>query len=89
MEQPEIQARHRIVIARIAHVQKTQQLLVDEIKPQEAVIFARSAAHREIEIGRISQRRQDMPGRGDQQRHQQAAQRMQRFPDFALETTAG
>ena len=49
MEEPEIEARHGVVVARIAQVQKAQKLLVDEVEPQEAVIFARAAVHREGE----------------------------------------
>ena len=49
MEQPEIQSRHRVVIPRIAQIQKPQHLLVDEVKPEEPVIRPPLAVHREIE----------------------------------------
>ena len=67
MEQPEVEPRNGIVIARIAQIQEAQQVLVDEIEPEEAVIFARNAAHRKIEIRRIAERRQHVPRRGNQQ----------------------
>ena len=40
VKQPEPQARHGIVIAWIARVEKSQQLLVDEVEPQESVIVS-------------------------------------------------
>ncbi len=43
VKEPEIKARHGGVIARIAQVEKAQQLLVDEVKPEEAVIHAAAA----------------------------------------------
>ncbi len=66
MEQPEIEARDGIVIARVAKIQKAQKLLIDEEKPEKAVILAGTAVEREDEIRRIAQRGQDVPGRGDQ-----------------------
>ncbi len=40
---------------------------------------------REFEIRRIAHRSQNVPGRGNQQRDQQAAERMQRLPNSRLE----
>ena len=42
MEEPEIEARDGVVIARVAQIQKPQKLLVDEEEPEEAVILARA-----------------------------------------------
>ena len=47
------------------------------------MVFTWRAAHGEFEIGRISQRCQDVPRRGDQESDQQAAPWTQRFPDPA------
>ena len=56
MQQPEQRARDGVVVARIAQVQKAQDVLVEEVEPEEPAITARFAVHREIEIGRIAQR---------------------------------
>ena len=61
VQEPEPEARDGVVIARVAHVQKAQQLLVDEKEPQETVILARAAVHAQGKIGRITQRRQNVP----------------------------
>jgi len=84
MKQPEIKTWNRVVVARIAHVKKPEQLLINKVKPQEAVILSRSAAHREIEIWWIPQRRHDVPWRSDGEHDQQAAQRMKQLPDFPV-----
>ena len=68
VEQPEVQPRHRVVVPRIPQVQKPQHVLVDEVEPEEPVIRAPLAVHREIEIRRIAQRRQHVPRRRDRQR---------------------
>ncbi len=83
MEQPEIQARHGVVIARIAQVQKPQQLLIDEVEPEKSVILAGRAVHGEVEIRRIAQRGQHMPGRRDQQHDREPAKRLQPLPGLA------
>jgi hypothetical protein len=83
MEEPEVQSRDRIVVARRAQIQEPQHLLVHEVEPQEAVVFAGHAAHREVEIGRIAQRRQHVPGRGDQQHDGEAAPGAQTLPHLA------
>ena len=71
MKGPEIEARHGVVVAWITQVQKAQQVLVDEIEPEKAAVGAGFAVHREVEVGRIPQCGEDMPGSGDrqQQRH--------------------
>src|SRR5216683_7296891 len=67
MEGPEIEAGNGVVIARIAQVQESQQMLVDEVEPEEPAIGAGFAVHRQIEIGRITQSRQYVPGSSDEQ----------------------
>ena len=67
IEQPEIKPRHRVVVARITQIEKSKQLLVNEEEPEKAVVFPRNALHREGEVGRISKRGEDVPGRGNEQ----------------------
>jgi hypothetical protein len=55
MQRPEKEAGNGVVIARVAQIQESQQLLVDEEKPEKAVVLPGSAVKREREIGRISQ----------------------------------
>ena len=64
MEEPEPEARHCVVIARIAEIQKSEQVLIYEIKPEEAVILARYAPEREVEGWQCSQ---NYPRDGDRQ----------------------
>ena len=82
VKQPEVKARNRIVVSRIAQIQKAEQLLIDEEEPEKAVILPRPAVKREGEIRRIAQRRQNVPGRGDEQDDQQSAEGMQPSPGW-------
>src|SRR6266478_7199555 len=61
MEEPEPQPRDRIVIARIAQIEESQDLLVDKIKPEKAVVFARTGVQRKRKIRRIAKRGQNVP----------------------------
>ncbi len=63
MEQPEPEPGDRIVIARIAQIEEAKDLLVDEKEPEKAVVFARTAVKRDREIGWITKRGQNVPGR--------------------------
>src|SRR5271165_1017661 len=47
MKRPKVKAGNGVVVARIAQVQETQQLLVDKEKPEKAMILARAAVERE------------------------------------------
>ena len=80
MKCPEIQARHSVVIARITQVQEPQDVLVDEVEPEEAVIRTRFAVHAEVEIGRIAQGRQDVPGGGNRQQQRETGDGPQSAP---------
>src|SRR5207245_9704468 len=73
MKQPKPRTGDRIVIARVAQVQEAEHLLVDEIKPKEAMVVTWSAVKRQGEIRRMSQRGEDMPRRGNRQDDKQAA----------------
>ena len=41
VQQPEPQPWHSVVIARVSQVQKTQQVFVEEVEPEEPAVFAR------------------------------------------------
>jgi hypothetical protein len=70
MEEPEFEARNRVVVARVAAVQESQELFVDEIIPQKTVVLARAGVERPREVGRIAQRGENVPRGGDDQRDQ-------------------
>ncbi len=42
VQQPEPNARHGVVVARIAHVEEAEEMLVQEVEPEKAVVFARA-----------------------------------------------
>src|SRR5580658_1707207 len=81
MEQPESRAGNRIVIAWIPKIQEAKNVLVHEVKPEKAVILARRAMHREIEIGWQAQRRQNVPRRSNQQKDDAAGNDVQSLPE--------
>src|SRR5215472_3056326 len=80
MKQPKPQPGNRIVIARVTQVQEAEHLLVDEIKPKEAMVLPRTAVKRKREIRRISEGGEDMPRRGNHQDDKQAADGMETLP---------
>ncbi len=80
MQRPEKEAGNGIVIARVAQIQESQQLLVNEEKPEKAVVLVGSAVKREREIGRIPKGSQNVPGRRDQEGNQRAAKGPQALP---------
>ena len=44
MEKPECDLRHGIVVPRVAHIEEAEDVLVEEVKPKEAMVFARQTA---------------------------------------------
>jgi hypothetical protein len=80
MEQPKIKSRNRIIVTRIAEVQKAEQLFVDEEKPEKAVVLSRAAVQPKIKVGRVAQRGENVPGRRDQQSNQRSAEWMKSLP---------
>src|ERR1700674_2336460 len=80
MEQPEPEPRDRIVIARIAQIEESQDLLVDEIKPEKAVVFARTAVQRKREIGRITKCGQNVPRCSNKECNEKTTDRPQPLP---------
>src|SRR6266478_4716615 len=62
MKQPEPEPRDCIVIVRVSQVEEAENLLIDEVEPQKAVIFARTAVKRKREIRWISNCSQNVPG---------------------------
>ena len=89
MEQPEQVPRHGVVVARPAAVQKTQDVFVEEVEPEEAVVLARPGVHREIEVRRVAERCQNVPRRRHQQHQSQAAERPQPLPGPRCEELSG
>src|SRR5258708_36653508 len=67
---------------RIAQPKEAQHVLIHEVEPEEAVVVSGAAVESEVEPGRHAPRRQNVPGRGDSQKNQQAAQNMQAPPDM-------
>src|SRR5947207_1997393 len=57
VEQPEPNPGDGIVIAWITQIEKAKNLLVDEVKPEESVVFPRTAVKPKIEIRWITARR--------------------------------
>ncbi len=80
MKEPEVQPRHRIVIAREAQVQEPEHVLVHEIEPEKAVILAGAAVHRPVEVRRIPNGGEDVPRRCNRQRDRRAAKRVEAPP---------
>src|SRR5579864_230346 len=58
-------------------------MLIEEIEPEEAVIFARAAVHAEVEVRRHAQSSQNMPRCGDKQEYQDCAEWAQATPGLA------
>jgi hypothetical protein len=80
VQQPEVKARKRVVIAGIAQIQELEQLLVDEEESEKSVILAGSAMQYEREVRRVSQCRQNMPWSRNQNHNQRTAEGMKPFP---------
>jgi hypothetical protein len=89
MEEPEVNPRHRVVVARVAQIQEAQQVLIDEVEPEKPVVLARSAAHGENEIGRITKSGQHVPRSGNEQNDQHAGERPQPLPRSTSEKLPG
>src|ERR1700683_2763408 len=82
MEKPKGKGREGIVVARVTHIEKPEQLLVDEKEPEKSVVGIGAAVQRKYERRWIAQRGEDVPGRGDQQNDERAADGMQTLPDM-------
>lgn len=67
MEKPKIEARNGVVVAWVAQVQKSQELLIDKEKPKKSVVLPGAAVKSEIKVRWIAKCGENMPGRGDQQ----------------------
>jgi hypothetical protein len=74
MEQPEEVTGNCVVVARPPHVEEAEDVLVEEVEPEEAVILAWFALHREVEVRWIAEGGKHMPRRGDQQQDQRAGE---------------
>src|SRR5208282_2105636 len=80
MEQPKVEAGHGVVVVRVAQIQKTEKLLVNEKEPKKTVVLAGSAMKREREIRRITKRGQDVPRGCDHEHDQHARKWMESLP---------
>src|SRR5437588_9464793 len=80
VEQPETNPGNGIVIAWITQIEKAKNLLVDEVKPEESVVFPRTAVKPKIEIRWITARRQNVPRRRKKNRNEKTADRPQPLP---------
>src|SRR5208282_1090337 len=80
VQQPEIQARDRIVIARIAQVEEAEKLLIDEEEPQESMVLAGTAVQRKSEVRRIPESGQNVPGSRNQNHDEDSAHGMETLP---------
>src|SRR5579859_6127992 len=89
MKEPEIKAWNRVVVARITQIQKAQHLFIDKKEPQKSMVLAGAAMQAEVEIGRVSQRGKNVPGRGNQKGNHCAADWMEPFPRFRGEQLPG
>ena len=70
-------------------LRKRSSCSLTKVEPQKPVVFARRAAHGQIDGVRIAQRGENMPGRCDQQNNSHAAQRMKRLPNSGVEQLSG
>ncbi len=89
MEQPEPESRNCIVVAWIAQVQEAKHLFVNEIKPEEAVVLTGPAMEGEGKVGRITERRQNVPGCGDQDNDEESADGPEPLPGSKREELFG
>src|SRR6266850_135720 len=80
MEEPEPEPRDCVVIARIPQIEEAKDLLVDEIEPEKTVVLPRAAVKREREIGWISKRGQNVPGRCNEECDEKTADGTQPLP---------
>jgi len=74
VQEPEGRARNCGVVARIAEVEVTEKLFVDDEKPEEAVILAGTAVQSPREVRRIAERGEDVPGSGDDGEDKESAE---------------
>ena len=88
MEKPEIQAWDRIIVVRITQVQEAQQLFIDEEKPEEAMILARSAVQGKDEIRRVAHSCEHMPWCRNRQDDCRPTEGTETFPSGSAEESA-
>ena len=58
-------------------------MLVEEVEPEETTVLAGPAVEGEIEIGRVAEGGQDVPGGGDQEDEEKAAEGVEPLPGAA------
>jgi len=80
MQEPKQRAWDGVVVPRVAHVEESEDVLIEEIEPEEAVVDSWLAAHGEVEVGRILQRGQHVPGSGDDKNDERPREEVQPLP---------
>lgn len=89
MKQPELEARHGIVIAGVTHVQKAKDVFIEEVEPEEAVVFARDATQSEVEVGRIGEGGGEVPRDGNREEDQEALEDAEAAPGVGGKNLVG
>src|SRR5215471_5836679 len=89
MKSPEQKTWHGIVVPWIATVQEAQDLLVDEVEPEEPVIRARLAVHREVKNRRVADGCEYVPGQRDCQEQDDSRRRPEAVPCVTGHESAG
>jgi hypothetical protein len=65
VQKPESKARNGVVVARVAEIQKAQDVFIDEVEPEKSVILAGTAVHGEVEKRRHAAHGKDVPRGGE------------------------
>ena len=73
----------------MAHVQKAKDVLIEEVEPEEAVVFARDAAHGEVEVGRIGKGGGEVPREGNGEEDHKALKDAEATPGVGSENLIG
>src|SRR5215813_4788457 len=89
MEEPEPEPRHPVVILGIAEVQKSKDMLIDEVEPKETSILTWRTMQCVVEIGRVAQRGQYVPGCSDETHDQQRIEGPKLTPGLSRKQLAG
>ncbi len=89
VEQPEQQDGDAVVVLRPSGAEEAEQVLVEEVEPEEAAVVAGAAGHGEVEVRRVPDDGQDVPRRGDGERQQRSGDGTQAAPGFRARQLAG
>ena len=81
VQQPEPESRDGVVVARIAQVQEAEEVLIEKVEPEKAVILAGAAVHGPVEVRRVAKGRENVPRRGDKKEQRMPEIGRRRFQD--------